>query len=109
MKRLYLLWLVVVSIAFFYLGEKYGRTHRSRREEFEYIWQSGQGFAHGWSACEESFGIKFVNTNGWCGWICTRAAGNVPPGFTLEFGATNTYEEEVKRFGRKTKLPKELE
>lgn len=87
-----ILLITLATAATFYIGQRYGRTHRTFKENIEYIWQCGQGFSHGWSACEESYGIKWVNTNGWYGWVCTRVAGNVPPGFTESVIATNHYE-----------------
>lgn len=82
----------VSLIAFFYFGSRYGETHRTFKENWEYIWENGQGFSHGWSACEDAYGIKWVRTNGWYGWVCTRVAGNVPPGWTESVIATNHYE-----------------
>lgn len=74
--------LAVACSAVFYGGVRYGRSHRSLREKMEYIWDNGQGFARGWSECEQSYGIQWVNdSNGFQGWLCTRYHTNMPPGF----------------------------
>jgi hypothetical protein len=72
----------LAAVTLFYGGVRYGRTHRSTRENLEYIWESGHSFGDGWKACEESYGIQWVNdSNGFQGWLCTRYNTNMPPGF----------------------------
>lgn len=92
--------LLTFSGVSFLCGKNYGHTHRTRAEQFEMFWDNGRDFERGWSAYEQSMGVKYVQTNGWYGWICTHAAGNIPPGFTEEICATNKcpdYDDEITR------------
>lgn len=76
----------------YHLNEIMRKLSKPEAVQLEDAFEIGQGFSKGWQACEETYGVKWINTNGWYGWICSRIAGNIPPGFTEEVVATNKFD-----------------